>query len=875
MRSKLVALLLLLSGGLLAPPPALAAPPDPTAFGPLGAEVLPYDEGAVVVTSEPVQGAAGVSYPAQLRGEITVPVGGSGAYPVILLQHGNHATCRLAGSEVPAQPCPELMTGALGLGPTESLPSFKGYRYLTRFLASHGYISASVDVNAINQNGNQDQSKGMRERAQILSMTLDFLGRANTTPLQGEIGSRLQGRVDLSRIGLFGHSRGGEGVTRLIEYDREENGGKYAKALKGVLSYAGTDYHVNVPYGTAYASYAARCDGDVYDVQSIFGWDRGRFVDPQEKGARVIFSVNGTDHNFGNQEWFSDDYSTTGTKCASGTAGNLRLSRPEQEQNTIALAGSFLRRYVGPEPALDPYMTGESLLSGSQCPASQGCSNLYSVSYLAPAVERRLLVTPQEGADALTATADGGTLAQSGLAVFSACTPRHSSGDGTGNGQTRDPGTNSGCPNVRTRSRARQLTLAWGGPSSLTATLGNRDLSAFEALTFRVGVNFSDARNPAYPSGQDFEVVLRDGSGHSASVPAARYGAPALQTPAPGGSNNQAVLLGGVRIPLRAFAGVNTADVGTITFAFGERTPSGSIELTELAVQEPARAPESGTTGAGGSGATGQAGATGPMGTTGATGPAGPTGPTGTTGSSGASGPTGATGPAGSDGSTGSTGATGPAGADGGTGSTGATGPAGADGGTGSTGVTGPAGADGSSGPAGPAGPAGVDGTNGANGTTGADGTDGRDGTTGRDGVGTNGTDGRPGRDAPPATPGAPGPAGPAGPAGRDGRDVRSPTTARRTLRARGRTVQRRTIRVRGTGYAPGVRVRIVLRARRGGVSCRASLARVLVDRNGRFDRRMALPRRLVCGRRTRPLASGRYLLSTGVTRSYVRVRAR
>jgi hypothetical protein len=109
-------------------------------------------------------------------------------------------------------------------------------------------------------------------------------------------------------------------------------------------------------------------------------------------------------------------------------------------------------------------------------------------------------------------------------------------------------------------------------------------------LSLRAAVNFADARNPVSngtdpaSATQDFDVVLIDRAGKSASVRAAGYGT-ALEPSV--GSFRRHVVLNGLRIPLSEFSGVDLSRLEAVELRFGTVTPRGSIQLADVAFQEP------------------------------------------------------------------------------------------------------------------------------------------------------------------------------------------------------------------------------------------------------------------------------------------------
>ena len=112
-----------------------------------------------------------------------------GKFPLVLIVHGNH------------------------LAQDFSDP---GYAYLGELLASRGYIVASIDENFINSSwtGGLDQ-KETAARGWLLLEHLKLFREWNAAA-----GHRLAGRIDLDRIALMGHSRGGEAVATAALFNR-------------------------------------------------------------------------------------------------------------------------------------------------------------------------------------------------------------------------------------------------------------------------------------------------------------------------------------------------------------------------------------------------------------------------------------------------------------------------------------------------------------------------------------------------------------------------------------------------------------------------------------------------------------------------------
>ena len=174
--------------------------PDPAAPGPLAVTRAEYNFGDTAFTPTnfpgPVELLASVHYPTNLSG---------GPFPLIVLLHGRHATCFTGGTAFLQWPC--TMAGS------QPIPSYKGYDYVAEILASHGYVVVSISANGINAKDNQVRDLGALARAELIQKHLDIWNSFNTTG-GAPFGTKFVGKVDMSRIGTMGHSRGGEGVVR-------------------------------------------------------------------------------------------------------------------------------------------------------------------------------------------------------------------------------------------------------------------------------------------------------------------------------------------------------------------------------------------------------------------------------------------------------------------------------------------------------------------------------------------------------------------------------------------------------------------------------------------------------------------------------------
>jgi hypothetical protein len=246
-----------------------------------------------------------------LNGHIRVPRG-RGPFPLAVFAHGNH------------QPLQN---------------STPGYLYLCDLLASHGIVAATIDVNFLNGFifGENDA------RAIVHLEHLKLFRTWNATA-----GHPLCGQIDLNRILIVGHSRGGEAVGHasafnrlaaiqphagapVVPLDGSRGLGPYRFALTGVAAIAPTDRQYEPVSGPTvvpdnYFLIHGSRDGDVSSFEGYNCYTRAHAVDPVNptvsdgkfKSLLWMFRAN---HNQFNSAWPSSDPWPVAT-----------MTRAEQEQ---------------------------------------------------------------------------------------------------------------------------------------------------------------------------------------------------------------------------------------------------------------------------------------------------------------------------------------------------------------------------------------------------------------------------------------------------------------------------------------------------------------------------------------------------------------
>lgn len=147
---------------------------------------------------------ARIMYPAVTAGAGTPVSAVRSRYPVALFLHGRHFNCDTDGSG------PGLVGSYSFAYPVANrIPSHEGYNYIMERLASQGIFSISISAHDI-QPGLGAWDHDARGR-----LILKFLDKLKDWTVNGTdpFGGIFAGKLDMARIALAGHSRGGEGVV--------------------------------------------------------------------------------------------------------------------------------------------------------------------------------------------------------------------------------------------------------------------------------------------------------------------------------------------------------------------------------------------------------------------------------------------------------------------------------------------------------------------------------------------------------------------------------------------------------------------------------------------------------------------------------------
>lgn len=552
------------------PVPGPTTSVDPASPGPYGVTRADYDRGDTALALPGLSNRV-----VEERAAVFVPVGAPGERPVVVFLHGRHSACYdpVAGLTNNTQwPCPA------GYQP---IPSYLGYNGAAQVLASNGYVVVSISADGINsQDALYTDDAGTLARGQLVLDHFDLLAAADRGNAPG-LSKVLKGKLDLTDVGLMGHSRGGEGVVKaaLLNAARAKPYG-----IEAVLPLAPIDFGRETLPDVPMAVVLPYCDGDVLNQQGQHFYDDSRYADASDNVLRSSLMVMGADHNFFNSEWTpgvavapaSDDWQdTTDPTCSSTSPTTTRLTAPEQYAVGVAYIAGFFRMVMGDERALLPLFDG----SGGRA-ASAGRATVYTEAQ-APR-RQRLDVAPLTGPSAAV------RVTGAGVAQYCA-----SIGVGRSPSSPLPP-----CSTSLSTSRfphwtpanyaanvaaAPMLHFQWtAADAQVRADLpvAHRDVSGYQALTLR-------ASRDDLTTDADLTLSVVDGTGATQDVRVADL-SDALSVFPGGGTSTvlDKIWLRTVRLPVSSLTAVDVHDLRQVRLT--ARTATGGVYLSDLAFQNSA-----------------------------------------------------------------------------------------------------------------------------------------------------------------------------------------------------------------------------------------------------------------------------------------------
>ncbi len=374
---------------------------DPVAAGPHRVATATYSLGDTAFRLD--------GYTAEVQGVVHHPADlGGRAHPMVVMLHGLFETCadpvaapafadarlKLFGpdrvqdpaererlSAVMADAGPKLSVWPCPAG-VEPVRSFRGYDYLGRFLAGHGFVVVSIGANGINAGGGTGDEYTARQA--LINRHLELwqqLSASGGGALAGKVldatGAAVdfRGRVDLTNVGTLGHSRGGRAVM-LHAADENQDEWPAGVKVKAVVPmepvpFGGGEVVTNIPV----AAIVGACDS-VSNPGARDYVERGPARVP-----RHIWTVQGANHDFFNSQWSPQENPVLGVddahvdafatpapagRCATPDGVEQpQLSEDAQRTLGIGYVGAFFRKFLAGETGFDAMLAGKRAAAGS------------------------------------------------------------------------------------------------------------------------------------------------------------------------------------------------------------------------------------------------------------------------------------------------------------------------------------------------------------------------------------------------------------------------------------------------------------------------------------------------------------------------------
>lgn len=329
----------------LAPIPDKARPAgtllkqDPAAPGTFQTQTSNYTQPSVRVP--------GYKHPIEMIGHVVAPAAHeqTGPRPLVLFLHGRHSSC-YEGDEIAYDvwPCRP---------PAKPIENHLGYDYLQRRLASQGYTTVSIRVNGINAQDETDPQSGAGARALIVRRHLD-----HWASMAAERG------VDMSRVVLVGHSRGGEGVNRAsLQIPLSA-----PYRIVGQVLIAPTNFAAQTSPYVPTAALLPSCDGDVTSLDGQLFIDLSRDLLSDDTSLKSSVLMIGANHNFFNTEWTPGTASAPAVDdwwgeadMACGVKDPNRMGAKEQRDAGLAYVTAAVRLFASGQHQFARLFTGEDV----------------------------------------------------------------------------------------------------------------------------------------------------------------------------------------------------------------------------------------------------------------------------------------------------------------------------------------------------------------------------------------------------------------------------------------------------------------------------------------------------------------------------------
>jgi hypothetical protein len=488
---------------------------------------------------------------AEMVGHVVAPTDATSSSPLVLFLHGRHEPCYrpAVGARATTVPLVKAPNAWKCPGKQLPVPSYLGYDYVQRLLASQGYVTVSISADAINALDFSAPDGGAAARAALIRHHLEQWAQFVTDGDQ---------TADLDNVILVGHSRGGEGANRAsLNLPTDEGFTVTGQVLLGP-----TDFGFQAAPLMPTVTVLPYCDGDVADLQGQNFTDDGR-----DLGLGLAFHssilVMGANHNFFNTEWtpgisaapsFDDWFGPKAKTCGVDNPG--RLSAAQQRKVGKTYIAGAVHLFADDDQDVLPMFDGSAV----SVPSAD------NADVRSHAIGGGLDIR-RPGIDALVGDTSGASLrlclGVSDSGRPKACEP--------GEGSVRTPHWPSTFfPGVPLR---QDLEMQWSAPDQVAGIdfADPWDLSGDSHLDLRTIVDSTLGR-------AKLDVQLFDGNGDSAVV-TPEHGGTLL--PLPGGGYSLAKRWGQtLRVPLGVVTGIDLSDIVTIDLI--SHTPDGQVWILDM-----------------------------------------------------------------------------------------------------------------------------------------------------------------------------------------------------------------------------------------------------------------------------------------------------
>lgn len=427
-------------------------------------------------------------------------------------------------------------------GNASQATSYQGYDYLLDHLARNGFIAVSIHM--INGQTGTDRARILQNHLPIIFSTF--------------------GTHAANNIGIMGHSRGGEAVVIAARLNQQE---AWGWNINAVISLAPTNQYTFENFGGAWAKpylvIYGSLDGDLIGIDDT-GFELYDHASGMNKSMAFVYRAC---HDRFNTVWGDGDFFFSPPHGLPPADRAVVLSANSHQLIAKGYMAAFFRQHLKAETQWAGIFRGEWIPAAVQ--ASDPNMKIYT-QYEDTTVRT---VDSFEGPHTATSWQTGtlgGAVSQSGLPV----TPQES------DLRTMDAQSPHLTAGLSVRWDSTTDTLDYAIPP------GQRDVSGFQAVSFRVSQKVGSASNPANQA-QDLRLALTDGGGHSRAIRISKL----TEIPYPYQRGYASLIKSAmctVRVPLAAYHihclnvdQVDLTDVTTLSFQFAEKT-TGEIEIDSI-----------------------------------------------------------------------------------------------------------------------------------------------------------------------------------------------------------------------------------------------------------------------------------------------------